>query len=214
MIIILVDIFIILRVRKRAVIQPNVGTGHSQKSQQQRHLQLQMFVLMIASIAIFLITTLPIAIYRITSPRERNVSNSIVRIISVWVGLGWFQSLNYAVRLDVLFEIPFDMTFIWFLGQFLRSLPLVKPISSRIHSPNSVFVWWSTISSNYSWHNCHCSSYPYSTSSSLIICCCCCNMQCCLVITHSSNKIHSHQEQGSWQTSLFPLLCDIKRKDN
>ena len=97
MVSILIDIFIVVRVRKRAAIQPADNAHLDNKVRHQRNVQVQMFVLMVASIAIFLVTTLPIAIYKITSPRESNVSNSIIRISNIWIGLGWFQTLNYAV---------------------------------------------------------------------------------------------------------------------
>jgi uncharacterized protein with PQ loop repeat len=99
MVFILIDIFTVVRIRKRAVIHPADNAQADHKARHQRNVQIQMFVLMVASIAIFLITTLPIAIYKITSPRESNVSTSIVRISNIWIGLGWFQTLNYAVCL-------------------------------------------------------------------------------------------------------------------
>ncbi|CAF3907052.1 unnamed protein product, partial [Rotaria sp. Silwood1] len=55
-----------------------------------------MFILMLASIAIFLITSLPVALYKIASPREGNPVLLLFRIVGIWVGLGWLQSLNYA----------------------------------------------------------------------------------------------------------------------
>ena len=99
MVFVLIDIFIVVRIRKRAVIHVADNTQADHKARHQRNVQIQMFVLMIASIAIFLITTLPIGIYKITSPRESNISTSITRISNIWIGLGWFQSLNYAVSL-------------------------------------------------------------------------------------------------------------------
>lgn len=53
MLIIVCDIFIYVRPRKRVVIQP----GHN--NPQQRIVQKQMFILMFASICIFLISNLP-----------------------------------------------------------------------------------------------------------------------------------------------------------
>ncbi|CAF1240114.1 unnamed protein product [Rotaria sp. Silwood1] len=57
-----------------------------------------MFILMLASIAIFLITSLPVALYKIASPREGNPVLLLFRIVGIWVGLGWLQSLNYAIN--------------------------------------------------------------------------------------------------------------------
>jgi hypothetical protein len=92
----LIDIIISIRIRKRAVIQA------SQNSQRinQTNLQKQMFILMTTSICIFLITTLPVAIYKITSPRQSDISTAILTIVSVWSGLLWVQSLNYAVSIS------------------------------------------------------------------------------------------------------------------
>ena len=98
MIFVLIDIGIIVRIRKRAIVHPNTDGRRDVRSLHQKQFQWQMLVLMITSIAIFLTTTLPISIYRITSPRERNVTTSILRIANVWIGLSWFQTLNYAVN--------------------------------------------------------------------------------------------------------------------
>lgn len=89
------DIFINVRIRKRAVIQP---------------IQFQMFILMLTSTCIFLITTLPLAIYKITSPRETNFGMSALKITTIWTALGWFQSLNYAVRIVLLINHSFYLS--------------------------------------------------------------------------------------------------------
>jgi cytochrome b subunit of formate dehydrogenase len=119
MLIILIDIFINVRIRKRAVVQPNQAWQQDQNMRRQNTLQKQMFILMLASICIFLITTLPMAIYKITSPRQADIFTSIFQIITIWVGLLWFQSLNYAVSIAT-----HIMLFFLFLslGQFLHSL--------------------------------------------------------------------------------------------
>ena len=90
MLIILLDIFISIRLRKRAVVHP------SQVNQHQSAVQKQMFILMLASIAVFLVTNLPIGIYKITAPRG-NVYNEALLRTSIYTALVWFQSLNYAV---------------------------------------------------------------------------------------------------------------------
>jgi uncharacterized paraquat-inducible protein A len=100
----LIDIFIIVRVRKRTVTHSvNVFHGKNKVSHH-RNLQRQMFILMTTSIFIFLITTLPIAIYKITAARQQDISTAILTIVSVWVGLGWLQSLNYAVCISLLHD--------------------------------------------------------------------------------------------------------------
>jgi len=107
MLLILTDIFISVRIRKRAVIQPSQLQGGDNRAKQQRNLQLQMFILMLTSASIFLITTLPLGIYKITTPRAINLSSSIFQIISVWTILVWFQSLNYAVIISLLHNFYF-----------------------------------------------------------------------------------------------------------
>ncbi len=95
MILCLIDIFISIRTSKRAVVQP--ANAQQGGNRQQKNLQRQMFILMTTSIVIFLTTTLPVAIYKITSPRSADISTTILQIVSVWAGLMWFQTLNYAV---------------------------------------------------------------------------------------------------------------------
>lgn len=97
MLLILVDIFISVRIRKRAVIQPIQTQSRDNRGNQPRNLQLQMFILMLTSTGIFLITTLPVAIYKIILPREADFAKYILDITTIWTGLAWFQSLNYAV---------------------------------------------------------------------------------------------------------------------
>ena len=70
MLIALLDIFTHIRLRKQAVaviVQAN--------NQNQAAIQNLMFILMLASICIFLITTIPLGMYKIISPR-RMVSKS------------------------------------------------------------------------------------------------------------------------------------------
>ncbi len=98
MVFFLIDIIINIRSRKRAVAHAVTGQHEGNISQHNKNLQTQMFVLMTTSIAIFLITTLPVAIYKIKSPRTGSLTVSYALGISnLWIGLGWFQSLNYAV---------------------------------------------------------------------------------------------------------------------
>ena len=99
--VILIDIFINIRIRKKAVVHPNQAWRQNKNTKRQNTLQKQMLILMFASICIFLITNLPVAVYKITSPREGNISVSVFQIISIWVGLVWFQSLNFAVNIPV-----------------------------------------------------------------------------------------------------------------
>jgi hypothetical protein len=123
------DIFISVRIRKRAVIQPTQFQLRDNRGNQQKHLQLQMFILMLTSTSIFLITTLPLGIYKIASPRAANFATSVLTVTTVWTGLGWFQSLNYAVSIFVLHDFHF---FSFSLDKLLQSLSYFNIISQRI----------------------------------------------------------------------------------
>ncbi len=129
MLLIFMDIFISIRIRKRAVIHPTLFQHGGNRGNQQRNLQLQMFILMFTRAIIFLITTLPLAIYRITSPRQADLLRAIFQIISVWTGLQWFQSLNYAVNISLLHDFYF---FSFSLDKFLQPLSYFNIISQRI----------------------------------------------------------------------------------
>ena len=88
---ILIHIILYLRSRKRAANLPN-------QSARQQVIQRQMYILMFASIGIFLATSLPVGIYKILSIRERSILSNLQQMITVWTAFGWFQSLNYAVN--------------------------------------------------------------------------------------------------------------------
>ena len=87
-----IDIFITVHIRKQAI---NRNADGSVK--RDGNLQKQMFFLMLASVSIFFITTLPLAIYRIISPRLSLNYESILNSVNILNGLTWLQSLNYAV---------------------------------------------------------------------------------------------------------------------
>lgn len=97
--VILIDIFISVRIRKRTVIQPAPSRRDDPNVKRQKTLQRQMFILMLASICIFLITSLPLAIYKIMTPRQANIFTMIFEVLTIWTGLTWFQSLNYVVKI-------------------------------------------------------------------------------------------------------------------
>ena len=98
MLVILLDIVISVRLRKRAVAQSvQTWTNDTNNGQRQKNVQKQMFILMLASIGIFLITSLPQGVGKLTLPSDEQLSASVTRIITTWTILGWVQSLNYAV---------------------------------------------------------------------------------------------------------------------
>ncbi|CAF4546891.1 unnamed protein product [Rotaria sp. Silwood2] len=95
---ILIDISISIRVRKRMIIQPIHISREDNNMKRQQDLQKQMFILMFASICIFLITSLPLAIYKIISVRQENLSLAVFHMVIILTALTWFQSLFYAVN--------------------------------------------------------------------------------------------------------------------
>ena len=129
MLLILIDIFIHVRTHKRNLIQPAQLQRVDNRANHQKNIQLQMFILMLSSIIIFLITTLPIAIYKITSVRAADLFVSIPQITSIMTGLGWFQSLNYAVSIVLNQDLHI---FLLFVGELLQSLSYLNIISKRI----------------------------------------------------------------------------------
>lgn len=89
------DISIVVRSRKRTV--NGTGQAWEEASNRQKILQKQMLILILASVTIFFVTNLPVAIGKIIFPQDKDLINNVVRISTIWTGLGWFQSLNYAV---------------------------------------------------------------------------------------------------------------------
>jgi len=89
---IVIDIFISIRIRKQAINRNPDGS-----IKRDGNFQKQIFFLMLASICAFLITTLPLSIYRIISPRQALIYESIVNAVNNLTILTWLQSLNYAV---------------------------------------------------------------------------------------------------------------------
>ncbi|CAF4631289.1 unnamed protein product, partial [Rotaria sp. Silwood2] len=96
MLIILIDIFINVRVRKRTIIQPFQFTHGDRNMKRQKSLQKQMFILMFGSVCIFLITSLPSGIYKIQSPRQGTETITVLQLVCIGTSLQWFQSLFYA----------------------------------------------------------------------------------------------------------------------
>jgi hypothetical protein len=133
MFIILIDIFISIRIRKRAVIQPTQILGENKNTNRQGNLQNQMFILMFASIFIFLITNLPVAIYKSTAvpSASANLGLAAYQISTVWTALAWFQSLNYAVTIFIDLIIT-QRLLILFLDKLLHSLFKFNIVSQRI----------------------------------------------------------------------------------
>ena len=95
MLLILLDMIISINLRKRAVIQVQ-----NQIIRHDGRFQRQLFFLMLSSIIIFLITTLPLSIYHIVFPKQI-IYMTVAEyglVMSISAGLTWFWGFNYAVR--------------------------------------------------------------------------------------------------------------------
>ncbi|CAF1400428.1 unnamed protein product [Adineta ricciae] len=98
---IVIDILINVHVRKQAFVRPIHAFAVCRNAQQRRSVNRQMLILTIGSVCFFFLTALPVSIYKIISPRDSNLINNYLSIISIWTGLGWIQSLFYAVNFYV-----------------------------------------------------------------------------------------------------------------
>ena len=121
-----VDVFIVVRLRRRTVIAPT--TAWRENPSRQKIVQKQMFRLTLISVLIFFITNLPVGIGKIVFPQNQDLLGIAVRISAIWTGLGWFQSLNFAVSRPEFCSrqkfVPSD--------QFLRLLSLVDFVPQRV----------------------------------------------------------------------------------
>lgn len=97
MVIFAVDIFIIVRSRKRAVAAVS-GTQQSDvNSQRRNYVQKQMLLHMLSTIAVFLLTTLPLAIVHMIGPQLPLSYEIWMNVFYTFAATTWSQSLCYAV---------------------------------------------------------------------------------------------------------------------
>ncbi|CAF2460756.1 unnamed protein product [Rotaria sp. Silwood2] len=126
MLLILLDMFINIRLRKRALSQQIIF--QNQTINRNRRFQKELFLLMLSSIIIFLTTTLPIAIYHIVFPKQ--VLTMKVEeyglVMSISAGLTFFWSFNYAMNFYI-----HCLTSKLFRKEFIE---LIKSISRRNHT--------------------------------------------------------------------------------
>ena len=94
---IVIDILVSVHVRKQAFVRPVNAFAVGRNAQHRRAVNRQMLILTIGSVCFFFVTALPLGIYKIISPRDSNLINNYLSIISIWTGLGWLQSLFHAV---------------------------------------------------------------------------------------------------------------------
>lgn len=108
MLVVLLDMFINISIRKRALRQ----LQENQVANRDKRFQRQLFFLMLSSICVFLITTLPLAIYRVVFPKQVFAMTvpEYASVMSISAGLTWFSSFNYAVR--YIFDFMFNKYFL------------------------------------------------------------------------------------------------------
>jgi hypothetical protein len=92
MMIFVVDIFIVVRNVKRTIAPAGQANG-----KHRNYLQKQMLLLMLSSIAVFVLTTLPLAVAHMIGPQLPMIYQILIVTTSVFAITSWLQSLNYAV---------------------------------------------------------------------------------------------------------------------
>lgn len=119
-----INMFFKIRAQKKAVApQPQPGNADRSIGRDQR-VHNQMFILMLSSITIFLITTLPLTIDHIVSSYTITDLSAITKLMITTTILNWIQTLNCAVSfLSISIYKTYYKNII--IGQFLRTLSYV-----------------------------------------------------------------------------------------
>jgi len=134
MLIILIDVFIYIRMRKRTVVQVNAIQN------QQRNLQNQMFILTLTSIGIFFLTNLPVSISITVLSRGNTVRQDSLSSTTIVSSLTWLRCLNYSVNTLKSLSQTWSL-FCVFLDQFLHLLFNINIFSTRISETNIYVVF-------------------------------------------------------------------------
>ncbi|CAF0912189.1 unnamed protein product [Adineta steineri] len=130
--ILIIDISISTHLRRKAMARQNQAWDLDKSAQRKNMLQRQMFILMFGSVCIFLITSLPVGLYKIVSPRNAAiyVLTDALDILIMWTGFGWSQSLLYAVSFYV-----HCLSSNLFRKEFMA---IMRTVSNRIHPRTEV----------------------------------------------------------------------------
>jgi hypothetical protein len=86
-----------IRAQKKAVAHQPQSINVNQSAGRDKHVQNQMFILMISSIGIFLVSTLPLTIDHVVSSYTITDLAGIEKLLITMPILNWIQTLNYAV---------------------------------------------------------------------------------------------------------------------
>ena len=97
MIIMAINMFFKIRAQKKAVASQHPSTNADRSVGRDNRVQNQMFILMLSSICIFLITTLPLTIDHIVSSYTITDISSLEKMIKSMTIITWIQTLNCAV---------------------------------------------------------------------------------------------------------------------
>lgn len=95
MIIMIVNMFFKIRAQKRAIAPQTVNPDRSVGRNKRMHNQ--MFILMLSSVGIFFVTTLPLTIDDVVSSYTISDIAGIERLLVTRTIINWVQSLNCAV---------------------------------------------------------------------------------------------------------------------
>jgi hypothetical protein len=116
MVVMVLDMFAKIRARKKAVAHRAPTQNPDHAAVRDKNLQNQMLFLMLSSIGIFFVTTLPLTIGHILSVHQDIATVDLGALLTFLTILNWLQSLNCAVSLlrmlrqdDSLF--PFEVNF-------------------------------------------------------------------------------------------------------
>ena len=97
MIMMALNMFFKIRAQKKAVAPQHPSTNADRSVGRDKRIQNQMFILMLSSICIFLITTLPLTIDHIVSSYTITDISGLEKMLSRTTILTWIQTLNCAV---------------------------------------------------------------------------------------------------------------------
>ncbi len=92
-----VNMFFKIRAQKRAVVHQPQSVNVDRSAGQYKRAQNQMFILMVTSICIFLVTTFPLTIGHVVSSYTITDLSGIRNLLINITILNWIQSLNCAV---------------------------------------------------------------------------------------------------------------------
>ena len=109
MVFMVLDMFAKIRARKKAVAHRAPNQNPDQAAVRDRHLQNQMLFLMLSSIGIFFVTTLPLTIAHILSVHQDIATVDLGVLLTTLTIVNWLQSLNCAVSFSTILYLDHSL---------------------------------------------------------------------------------------------------------